>query len=178
MESSPPWKFRNENEELRVLYSNTRFLVSLMISTLLITNFTGEIMIEMTLEIAEKIAKAAHKKASQIKKPMSVSVVDESGRLVYFSRADNAGFFTFDTSRAKAMAAASFKRSTMEITEQKDANPLLWYSLPSVVPAQALPSPGGLPIFRDNHLIGGIGIGGGSPQEDHESAIAGAASVK
>ena len=135
-------------------------------------------MIEMTLEIAEKIAKAAHEKAQQINKPMSVSVVDESGRLVYFSRADNAGFFTFDTSRAKAMAAASFKRSTKEITEHKDANPLLWYSLPSVVPAQALPSPGGLPIFSDEHVIGGIGIGGGSPDEDHECALAGAAAIK
>lgn len=135
-------------------------------------------MIEMTLQIAEKIAQAAHKKALEFNKPMSVSVVDESGRLVYFSRGDNAGFFTFDTSRAKAMAAASFKRSTMEITENKDSNPLLWFSLPSVVPAQALPSPGGLPIFRDEYVIGGVGIGGGSPEEDHECALAGAAAIK
>ncbi len=52
---------------------------------------------------------------------MSVSVVDESGRLVYYARSDGTGFFTFDTSRAKAM----------EITDNKDANPLLWYSLPN-----------------------------------------------
>ena len=135
-------------------------------------------MIEMTLELAEKIATAAHNKSQQFDKPMSVSIVDESGRLVFFSRADNAGFFTFDTSRAKAMAAASFKRSTMEITEQKEANPLLWYSLPSVVPAQALPSPGGIPVFKEGRLIGGIGIGGGSPTEDHECALAGAAAIE
>ena len=135
-------------------------------------------MIEMTLKIAEKIARAAHKKAQQFDKPMSVSIVDESGRLVYFSRADNAGFFTFDTSRAKAMAAASFKRSTKEITEQKDANPLLWYSLPSVVPAQALPSPGGMPVYIDGRVIGGIGVGGGTPTEDHDCAMAGAATLE
>jgi len=129
----------------------------------------------MTLDLAEKIGKAALAKAAEFKRPMSVSVVDESGRLVYYSRADGAGFFTFDTSRAKAMAAASFKRSTKEITENKDQNPLLWYSLPSVVPAQALPSPGGLPLFRDGHLVGAIGLGGGAPDEDHECALAGAA---
>ena len=134
-------------------------------------------MIEMTLEIAERIGKAALAKANGMGRPMSVSVVDESGRLVYFSRSDNAGFFTFDTSRAKAMAAASFKRSTMEITENKEANPLLWYSLPSVVPAQALPSPGGVPIMKDDHVIGGIGLGGGAPDEDHECALVGAAAV-
>ena len=134
-------------------------------------------MIEMTLELAEKIARAAHAKAKDFKRPMSVAVVDESGRLVYYSRADGAGFFTFDTSRAKAMAAASFKRTTQDITDHKDLNPLLWYSLPSVVPAQALPSPGGAPIWRDNRLIGAIGIGGGAPDEDHACALAGAAVV-
>jgi len=76
------------------------------------------------------------------------------------------------------MAAASFKRSTLEITENKDANPLLWYSLPSVVPAQALPSPGGLPIFKDGRVIGALGLGGGAPDEDHGCALAGAAVVE
>jgi glc operon protein GlcG len=135
-------------------------------------------MIEMTLKLAEKIAKAAHEKSKEFNRPMSVSVVDESGRLVYYSRADGAGFFTFDTSRAKAMAAASFRRSTMEITESKDQNPLLWYSLPSVVPAQALPSPGGLPIKKGDRVIGAIGLGGGSPAEDHDCALAGAAELE
>ena len=132
-------------------------------------------MIEMTQELAEKIGKTALAKATELGRPMSVSVVDESGRLVYFARQDGAGFFTFDTSRAKAMAAASFKRSTMEITENKDQNPLLWYSLPSVIPAQALPSPGGEPVFRDGRLIGALGLGGGLPDEDQACAKAGAA---
>ncbi len=135
-------------------------------------------MIEMTLELAEAIGKAALAKADEMNRPMSVSVVDESDRLVYFSRAYNAGFFTFDTSRAKAMAAASFKRSTLEITENKDANPLLWYSLPSVVPAQALPSPGGLPVIKEGRVIGALGLGGGAPDEDHECALAGAAAIE
>lgn len=135
-------------------------------------------MIEMTLELAEKIAQAAHEKSRQFNKPMGISIVDESGRLVYFSRANGAGFFTFDTSRAKAMTAASFKRSTMEITENKELNPLLWYSLPSVIPAQALPSPGGVPLTKNGNVIGGIGIGGGLPDEDHECALAGTAVIE
>jgi uncharacterized protein GlcG (DUF336 family) len=127
-------------------------------------------MIEMTLAIAERAAAAAHKASLQFRKPFSVAIVDEAGRLVLYSRADGAGFFTFDTSRAKAMAAASFRRTTQHITEHKDMNPLLWYSLPSVVPAQALPSPGGVPIWRADRVIGAVGIGGGTPDEDHELA--------
>ena len=130
-------------------------------------------MIEMTLELAEKIANAAHDKSREFNKPMSVSIVDESGRMVYFSRADGAGFYTFDTSKAKAMAAASFKRSTIEIDQNKDQNPLLWFSVSSVIPGQALPSPGGRPIFKDDHCIGAIGVGGGLPEEDDACCEAG-----
>ena len=109
---------------------------------------------------------------------MSVSIVDESGRMVYFSRSDEAGFYTFDTSKAKAMAAASFKRSTMEIDSIKDQNPLLWFSVPSVIPGNALPSPGGRPIIKDGHCIGGIGVGGGLPDEDDACCEAGQAIVQ
>ena len=134
-------------------------------------------MIELTLEDAEKVYRAAREKAQEMKRPVCVSVVDESGRLVFTARMDGAGFFTADTSRAKAMAAASFRRSTKEITDNRDLNPLLWYSLPSVIPANALPSPGGLPLKVDGRVIGGIGIGGGSPTEDHNIALAGAAAL-
>lgn len=49
--------------------------------------------------------------------------------------------------------------------------------IPSVVPAQALPSPGGVPILKDSHVIGALGLGGGAPDEDHECALAGVAAV-
>ncbi len=130
-------------------------------------------MIEMTFELAESIAKAAHEKSKEFNRPMSVSIVDESGRMVYFSRADGAGFYTFDTSKAKAMAAASFKRSTLEIDGIKDQNPLLWFSVPSVIPGNALPSPGGRPSMKDSHCIGAIGVGGGLPDEDDACCEAG-----
>lgn len=135
-------------------------------------------MIEMATALAEKIAKAAHQKSNDFDRPMSVSIVDESGRMVFFSRADGAGFYTFDTSKAKAMAAASFKRATIELHEIKDQNPLLWYSVSSVIPGQALPSPGGAPLFKNGCLIGAIGIGGGLPEEDHACCEAGAAVIE
>ena len=97
----------------------------------------------MTFELAEKIAKATHKKSGELNRPMSVSIVDESGRMVYFSRADEAGFYTFDTSKAKAMAAASFKRSTMEIDSIKNQNPLLWFSTPERNSWERTPKPRG-----------------------------------
>ncbi len=134
-------------------------------------------MIEMTLRLAEEIVAGTLARATELGIPVSVAVVDESGRMVHYSRMDGAGFYTFDTSRAKAIVAASFRRSTLEIAENRELNPLLWHSLCSVIPGQALPSPGGVPVFRDNYCIGAVGVGGGSPDQDHECAAHGARQI-
>ena len=59
-------------------------------------------MIEMTLEMAERAAKAALGKAQSLGLAMSTAVVDESGRTVLVMRADGASFTSPETSRAKA----------------------------------------------------------------------------
>src|SRR5438477_4281927 len=73
-------------------------------------------MIDLTLQIAEAAVKAAQGKAKALGSPMTVTVVDEAGRLVLSARGDGTGFLTPDTSRAKATAAAAFRRSTAELT--------------------------------------------------------------
>jgi uncharacterized protein GlcG (DUF336 family) len=64
-------------------------------------------MAELTLEMAEKAVKAAQAKAREIGTPMTATVVDEAGRLVLSARGDGTGFFTPETSRGKAVAAAA-----------------------------------------------------------------------
>jgi uncharacterized protein GlcG (DUF336 family) len=135
-------------------------------------------MIEMSLELAERAVKTALAKAGELGTPMTVSVVDEAGRLVMTARGDGAGFLTPETSRAKAVAAAAFRRPTTELAAMHAKHPAFWGSMPSVVGGQALPSPGGAPIMRQGRLIGGIGCGGGTGEQDHECATAGANAVR
>lgn len=134
-------------------------------------------MIEMTLEIAEKAVKAALERAKRLGTPMTASVVDEAGRLVLTARGDGAGFFTPETSRAKAVAAAAFRRPTSEMVELQAKHPAFWSALPSVVAGQLLPSTGGMPIRHQGRVIGGIGCGGGTGEQDHDCAVAGADAV-
>jgi glc operon protein GlcG len=131
-------------------------------------------MIEMTVEIAQRAVAAALGKAAQLGTPMTVSVVDEGGRLVMTVRGDGAGFLTPETSRAKAVAAAAFRRPTREMVELHAKRPAFWGSLPTVVAGQALPSTGGVPIVRQGRVIGAVGCGGGTGEQDHECAAAGA----
>lgn len=134
-------------------------------------------MIELTLELAETAVRAAQARARMLGTPMTVTVVDEAGRLVLCARGDSTGFLTPETSRAKAAAAAAFKRSTTELAAQAAKGPGFWTLVPSVVPGQVLPTPGGAPIVRNGRVIGGIGCGGGTGAQDQECADAGAAAL-
>ena len=134
-------------------------------------------MIEMTLQMAETAVRAAQDKAKALGTPMTVTVVDEAGRLVLTARGDGTGFFTPETSRAKAVAASAFKRPTKELAELV-AQGGFWALVPTVLQGQALPTLGGTPIVRGGQVIGGIGCGGGTGQQDQECSDAGAAAVR
>ena len=134
-------------------------------------------MIDMTLEIAEKAVRAAQARARQLGTPITVTVVDEAGRLVLCARGDGTGFFSPDTSRGKAVAAAAFRRTTKEMAEAAREHGLFWNSLAGLVPGQILPSTGGAPIVVGGRFIGAIGCGGGTGEQDHQCALAGAAAI-
>ena len=134
-------------------------------------------MIQMTLQMAEAAVRAAQDKAKALGTPMTVTVVDESGRLVLSARGDGTGFFTPETSCAKAMAAAAFKRSNRDLAEMV-AQGGFWAVMPTVLQGQVLPTLGGTPIVRGDMVIGGIGCGGGTGLQDQECSDAGAGAVK
>jgi uncharacterized protein GlcG (DUF336 family) len=132
-------------------------------------------MIEMTLDMAERAVRAARDKARALGTPMTITVVDEAGRLVLSSRGDGTGFFTPETSRAKAMAAAAFRMSTADLAERVQKGGPFWTHMGSAIPGQLLPSHGAVPILVGGRVIGAIGCGGGTGEQDQECAAAGAA---
>ncbi len=131
-------------------------------------------MIDLTLAMAERAVRAAQERAKALGTPMTVTVVDEAGRLVLSARGDGTGFLTPDTSRAKAVAAAAFRKATGELGAMVAENSPFWTLMPTIVRGEALPTNGGVPIVRGGRVIGGIGCGGGSGEQDHECAAAGA----
>jgi uncharacterized protein GlcG (DUF336 family) len=134
-------------------------------------------MIEITLEQAERAVKAAQAKARELNTAMTVSVVDEAGRLVLCARGDGAGFFTPETSRAKAVVAAAFRRPTKDMGEMREASPAFWANVATILEGQGLPSIGAVPINHQGRTIGAIGCGGGTGEQDHLCAEAGASAV-
>ena len=135
-------------------------------------------MIELTLDMAERAAKAALAKAKALGTVMTASIVDEAGRTVLIMRGDGAGFLSTETSKAKAMAAANFKKTTKELGEMVMKGSSFWSAAPAVLKGEVLPSIGAVPIMKGDRVIGAIGCGGGTGDQDHECAVAGAEAVK
>ena len=134
-------------------------------------------MAELTLEMAEKALKAVKAKARELGTPMSVTVVDVAGRLVLSARGDGAGFFTPETSRAKAVAAAAFRRQTKDMANLRETSPAFWGNVAAILGGQALPSIGAVPVVSGGQVIGAVGCGGGTGEQDHQCAEAGAAAI-
>ena len=131
-------------------------------------------MIELNLEMAERAVKAAQAKAKELETPMTVSVVDEAGHLVLCARGDGTRFVTPETSRAKATASVALGRPTKDMVEMYTRNPTFVGSLASLFPGQFLPSTGAMPVIKEGLLIGAVGCGGGTGEQDHQCAEAGA----
>ncbi|MBI4199918.1 MAG: heme-binding protein [Chloroflexi bacterium] len=134
-------------------------------------------MVDLTLEMAEKALKGAQAKARELGAPMAVAVIDEGGNLVLLAKQDGAGFLTPDIARAKAFAAAAFRRPTKVMAENYQSNPLFWSSLAAVQPGRLLPGTGAVPILRGGRIIGAIGCSGGTGEQDHVCAEAGAVAM-
>ena len=77
----------------------------------------------------------------------------------------------------KATAAANFRASTADLAERAQKGSVFFATVAGVLPGQVLPSHGGMPIMAKGKVIGGIGCGGGTGEQDHECAIAGANAI-
>ena len=74
----------------------------------------------------------------------------------------------------KARLAAAFAKPTKDLMEQWVDRPMFGTSLVEIIPGGVTVNPGGVPLFAGDVCVGAIGVGGGSPQVDHEIAAAAA----
>jgi uncharacterized protein GlcG (DUF336 family) len=67
-------------------------------------------------------------------------------------------FFTPETSCAKAVAAAAFRRSTKDMIELHAANPAFWANVTALLEGQALLRIGRVPRLSQGRVIGAMGL--------------------
>jgi glc operon protein GlcG len=135
--------------------------------------------VRLTLAGARKIVAGAEEKAAAMGIKANIAVVDDGGHLLTFTRMDGGRPASVYTAITKATTAATFRQATGPVPAGTTAPDLLLnLSLQNAAAASGgkiTTLYGGVPVVVDGQVIGGVGVGGGSGEQDTEIAKAGIA---
>ncbi|MFC9757269.1 heme-binding protein [Streptomyces sp. NPDC056921] len=121
----------------------------------------------LTTQDAETLITAARRAAEAA----GVTVLDAGGHLLAFRRDDRAVLISGETSTRKAYTALQLDAPTADLVDLvKPDGP--FHTLPTALDKPLLFIAGGTPVHRDGRLIGSVGVGGGTPEQDHGFATA------
>jgi uncharacterized protein GlcG (DUF336 family) len=127
----------------------------------------------VTLQEARKIIGVAEKKATEIGQPMNIAVVDEGGNLVSLIRMDGAWIGSIDIAINKAFTSRAFDTSTKDLAQHSQSG-RQFFGIHASDHGRVMVFAGGIPLKRDGKIVGAIGASGGSGEQDHTVAEAGA----
>lgn len=117
------------------------------------------------LYLALDLIAAAKEKAIEIGVPMVIAVVDAGGNLVALQRMDGALLVSIDIATNKAYTAAAVKISTHDLAGvSQPGQPL--FGIHNADGGRIVIFGGGIPLKRNDEIIGAIGVSGGSVEED------------
>lgn len=125
------------------------------------------------LDTAMEVIAAARQKAESINVAMNMAVVDDGGNLTAFARMENAWLGSIRLAIDKAWTARAFDIPTVELGKMSQPKQPL-FGIEATNDGRVIIFGGGIPLKSRYQVIGAIGVSGGTPDEDHEVAEAGA----
>lgn len=131
--------------------------------------FCAEPAPQLGLAKAEAMAKRAQSLAAEKKLDVAIVVVNREGRVILAHRMDKSSFVNLALAEKKAVTAAATGVPTSLLEKAVDAGKASLLSVPDVATVG-----GGVPIVDGDAVVGGVGVSGGSPEDDEN--LAGAAS--
>jgi uncharacterized protein GlcG (DUF336 family) len=128
----------------------------------------------MTIEYAaaRTLVDDARQHALELGKALSIAVVDYGGFTVLVERMDGARPMTPSIALSKAYSAAVMQRPTYMLEGWRDADPVFFTQVGRMGQHPIVATMGGYTLKRDGAIVGGVGISGGSPEEDQKIAEA------
>jgi uncharacterized protein GlcG (DUF336 family) len=126
------------------------------------------------LDDARRIVAAAEAAAARSGQPQNIAVVDAGGHLVTHVRMDGAKRASVQIAIDKAWTAAVCETPTKEFAASAaPGGP--FYGLHTTHGGRIVIFGGGIPLVREGVVVGGVGVSGGSAEQDVAAAEAGAA---
>jgi len=117
----------------------------------------------ITTDLAKKVAAVALAEARANGWTMAVAVVDPGGILVYFEKIDDTQSASSRIAIDKARSAAMFKRPTKAFQDSVEKGGV---GLRVMMLRGAIAAEGGVPLIVDGRIVGGLGVSGGTSEQD------------
>jgi glc operon protein GlcG len=116
-------------------------------------------------EDARRIVETIYQKALELEKAAVIAVCDAHGELLALARMDGAPLSSIRVATNKAWTAARERKPTKDIGD-KVRHPEKGFDIAYYGDDRFVGWGGGLPIRKDGHVVGGIGVSGLSSSED------------
>ncbi len=125
------------------------------------------------IEDVRRIAAAAEAEAAKNQWAVAIAVVDDGGHLLWLQRLDGAAPISAQIAPAKARTAALGRRESRLYEEMINGARTAFLSAPGLEGMLE----GGVPVMRDGHCLGAVGVSGVKASEDVQIARAGIAAL-
>lgn len=123
----------------------------------------------MTLELSKKLIQKIEEEAERRGKKAVIAICGPEGKPVAVHVMDGAFLVSFDVALKKAYTSVAVKMSTMELSRLAQPGQT-FYGLEGLDGGKIVIFGGGVPLIWQGNIIGGLGISGGTGEEDHSLA--------
>ena len=125
----------------------------------------------VNLDIAQQLLDIGISKAKELQSPSNIAIADAYGYLLAHVRMDQAQLPSIEHSINKAYTSALFQKPTHELKEPSEPKGEL-YGLNQTLNQRVIVFAGGVPLFLNEHVVGAVGVSGGTAEQDQSIAQA------
>lgn len=128
------------------------------------------------LKLGKALMEIIEERAKQLGLSAVIALCTPEGNMLAVHAMDGSYLLSFDVAMKKAYTSVALKMSTLELKElTKEGG--TFHGLEAAVD-NVIAIGGGIPLVVDDVLLGGLGVSGGTGEEDHELACFGLEALK
>lgn len=127
----------------------------------------------LTLTIAKQLLECVERQAESMGLKVVAAVCNAYGNPIAIHSMDGAYLVSFDAATKKAYTSVAVQMSTLELSKLAQPGET-FYGVDKLDDGKIVIFGGGVPLKIGDQLIGGLGISGGTGEQDHSLALFGA----
>ena len=131
----------------------------------------------ITIQLAKQLMEIIEKRAEAVGLKAVITLCNAHGNPIAVHCMDDAFLVSYDVATKKAYTSVAVKMSTTELS--KIAQPgQTFYGVDKLDGRKIIIFGGGIPLKVDGKIVGGLGISGGTGEQDHDLAVFGEAAFQ